>query len=118
MWAGAFHGAVSSCRSSQDDFRVVSCAHEWDEEPAWIHDCFLDALSAGMVQKWAWNSFVLDPEFESLLTEPQKKLKEALAQLEDLSKDEEINSSRAWVQVKEMLDDFGLRAARNRPNRE
>jgi len=98
----------------QDDFEVVSCGQSWQDEPAWIHDCFIDAVCAGRVQKTAWNSFLLDEEFESLLTEPQKKLKAALEPLRALTFDEEVTSSRAWQQVREMLDDFGERAHRRR----
>ena len=89
------------------DFRVIACAASWAEQPAWIHDCFLDAIGSGIVVRKAANSFILNPSYELILTEEQWVLKRALAPLAALMHDERITSSRSWTRIGELLREFG-----------
>ena len=91
------------------DFAVVSCADSWEAEhnPAWIHDIFLDSIATNLVLRTAFASFVLNPSYESLLNPAQQKMKEALAPLHALLKDETVTSSRSWRKLEAVLRDFG-----------
>lgn len=47
------------------DFTVLAMGTDWEAQhhPAWVHDCWLDCLAAGLVVKQAASSFVLDPSY-------------------------------------------------------
>lgn len=90
-----------------DDFHVVSCGKSWGNKPAWIHDIFLDALASSIVVPHAKASFVLNWAYDDLLTPAQRKIRDALAPLQALSKDAEVTSSEAWGLVDQLLTAFG-----------
>jgi len=92
------------------DFTVLSCAASWGDEmnPAWLHDCFLSQLAERITVKRARSSFILNPMYECLLTEAEKKLAAALTEVVKLREDPHVRSSEAWGPVMQMLDNLGL----------
>ncbi len=97
----------------QKDFKVVSCGGSWADEPAWMHDIFLDAMGAELVRRRAHDSFVLDPDYESLLDSSQRKIKAALQHLIALEQDDEVRSSSSWPNLHKMLLKLGLGGGAN-----
>lgn len=91
----------------EKDFRVVACASSWDDNPAWKHDIFLDKLASGLIVKRAAASFVLDSQYETLLTDSQRKVKEALAPLHALLHDRGVTESKSWPAIEALLKEFG-----------
>jgi hypothetical protein len=89
------------------DFHVISCGKSWDDKPTWIHDIFLDAIASSIVVQNAKASFVLDPAYEALLTPAQHKIKQALAPLQALAKDDEVTGSEEWQILQRLLTKFG-----------
>lgn len=92
-----------------DDFRVVSCGKSWADQPAWIHDIFLDAVASEIVVQNAAASFILDESYEALLSPAQLKIKQALAPLQALAneRDAAVVDSDEWGLLEQMLAKFG-----------
>ena len=92
-----------------NDFTVVSSAQSWTDDPAWLHDCFLDMLCSGIVQSRAQDSFILDPAYERLLDDNQRKIREALQPLRELADNEAVRASPSWNRIERLLNIYGER---------
>lgn len=92
-----------------DDFHVVSCGNGWGDQPAWIHDIFLDAVASEIVVQNAGASFILHESYEALLSPAQLKIKKALAPLQALAKEHDaaVEHSDGWGILEQMLAKFG-----------
>ena len=92
----------------RSDFTVTSCAGgERNLDPAWLHDCFLDALTAGIHISRASDSFVLDEEYARMLDGNQKAIKQALQPLLKLADDRNVRESSSWGLIQKLLATYG-----------
>ena len=92
------------------DFTVVTCGSSWQEQPAWMHDIVLDCMASGLIIENAACSFVLNPRYKSLLIEPQRRIRQALAPLHALMADEVVTTSQLqgpWKRIQQLLKEFG-----------
>ena len=93
----------------EKEFHVVSCGKTWKDDlpPGWVHDCFVDALASGIVQHGTAGSFILDPDYASMLTAEQKAIKTALLPLQALLQDNSIKGAACGDHLAGILRVFG-----------
>ena len=99
------------------DFTVLACVDGEQggsvASPEWMHDCWLDCLQSLIIIKQAASSFVLDPSYDALLTDPQRIIKRALAPVHALMTDKQSNEARiarscpTWKRIEELLRELG-----------
>lgn len=90
------------------DFDVVTCGKTWDDNPAWVHDCFLDCLGNEVAGKKKMAGMILDENFENFLTAEEKTIRELLQPLLDfVKKDKKIKKSPVWGSVEALLEELG-----------
>ena len=96
----------------EDDFDIVSCceaehASEEKAHAAWIHDALLDCIGWMSERGRAYDAFILDAKFGTLLEDWQLQVKEALQPLVRLYGSDEVRESPGWESVVSLLKMFG-----------
>lgn len=91
----------------EKDFRVLACGASWDDNPAWLHDIFLDCVASGLVINRASSSFVLNPSYSSLLSQAQQRIRAALGPIHSLMRDRLVKNCPSWHKIEALLRDFG-----------
>ena len=74
---------------------------------AWIHDILLDCLGHMCTTTRAYDAFVLDHKFGSLLEDGQMEVKKALMPLADLYESQTVRHSSSWASISSILEQFG-----------
>eukprot|EP00178_Gracilaria_changii_P023251 TRINITY_DN70569_c0_g1_i1.p1 TRINITY_DN70569_c0_g1~~TRINITY_DN70569_c0_g1_i1.p1 ORF type:complete len:505 (-),score=88.09 TRINITY_DN70569_c0_g1_i1:3701-5215(-) len=107
-------GTILSLRENEmfrklwdQDFNVVTFGKSWADKPAWYHDCFLDCVGASLANARETVSFVLDDNFEEILSPVAKRIKNALRPLLDMAKEEKVKESPAWESIEILLSKLG-----------
>ena len=103
----------------EDDFDIVSCceaehASEEKAHAAWIHDALLDCIGWMSERGRAYDAFILDAKFGTLLEDWQLQVKEALQPLVRLYGSDEVRESPGWESVVSLLKMFGAMVAPSR----
>lgn len=89
------------------DFHVYSFGKSWDDNPAWMHDCFFDCFASIVASRKAKCTFILNPKYKSLLSEEDKKIADALKPLVEIGDDPAVQGSLAWSSVQKLLHFLG-----------
>ncbi|KAI0558483.1 SIR2-2 domain containing protein [Gracilaria domingensis] len=107
-------GTILSLRENEmfrklwdQDFCVVTFGKSWADRPAWYHDCFLDCVGWSLANARETVAFVLDDNFEGLLSPGAKRIKQALRPVLDMVKEDEVRDSAAWESVTALLTKLG-----------
>ena len=101
-----------TCRLWEDDFHIISCCEadtEGDQmaRAAWIHDILLDCLGHMSTTTRAYDAFVLDHKFGSLLEDGQMEVKKALMPLTQLYESQTVRETSSWGSISTILEQFG-----------
>ena len=89
---------------------------EWEQERTepgpngelvMLADAFLDCIARDITVDAAASSFILNPSYDTLLTDAQLRIKRALEPLHALMQDESVTGSHSWAAVERVLSQFG-----------